>query len=65
MTLSTHLVGFLSFLAQYFSWHPFYPMFTGLMRGGEQAPSFANPTSRDRQKAVAGITEPVWFRLRR
>ncbi len=33
VTVSTYIVGFLSFLAEYFSWHPFHPMFTGLRRG--------------------------------
>jgi hypothetical protein len=38
---TTYVVGFVSFLAEYFPWHPFYPMFTGLRRGLLAGPTLA------------------------
>ena len=80
-TVSTYVVRFVSFLAEYFSWHPFHPMFTGIRRGllagstlalrSNTAPSRSrlgdalNLPSRDREGVGGRYRRTVWFRLRR
>jgi antitoxin ParD1/3/4 len=45
-TVSTYIVGFLPFLAEYFCRHVFRPMFTGLRRGFFGAPTFTKSGGR-------------------
>src|SRR5580658_78569 len=81
VTVSTYVVRFVSFLAEYFSWHPFHPMFTGIRRGllagstlalrSNTAPSRSrlgdalNLPSRDREGVGGRYRRTVRFRLRR
>ena len=66
-TVSTYIVGFLSFLAEYFSRDAFAPMFIGFWRGLLTAPNFreCDRAATARERTWHGVTELVWFRLRR
>jgi len=66
-TVSTYIVGFLPFLAEYFWRHAFRSIFTGLRRDVLRAPTSARSyrAATVRESVVVYREERFWFRLRR
>ena len=65
MTVSTYIIGFLLFLAEYFLWQAIRTIFTGAQDVIPESPNFRKAYRAAVKERLPGISDPVWLLLRR